>query len=97
MPVVQNAHDAAVGHVEANDAFWRPPLGVSLQPDDHWFAIHFAHRHSPGHRPALVVTEVGRVNQSTDETVCHAQASVDRDEFSEAVPITSIESLDAEM
>src|SRR5437667_9577184 len=30
------------GHVEANDAFRRPPLGVWLQPDDHWFAVHFA-------------------------------------------------------
>ena len=78
------------------------PFGVHLSVSrcslvSHWFAVHFAHRHSRRHRPALVVTEVGRVNQSTDETVCHAQASVDRDEFSEAVPITSIESLDAEM
>jgi len=32
-----------------------------------------------------VVTEVRRVDHSTDETICHAQASVGRDEFSLAL------------
>src|SRR5437667_197910 len=94
MPIVCNADNLAIRHIEANDSSWHPLVVFSLQHDDHRFTVHFARRHSPLHRPAFIVPEVWRVTEFPKEGVGYLQASIRADKFSHAIPVTMVESLD---
>ena len=96
MTVVRDARDLATRRDEAHDPFWHPTVYFLFEPEDHGFAVHFTQHHSPWHRPALVVPEVRRVDHSTGEPVGHTETSVGRNQVSEAIPVTAIESLDIE-
>jgi hypothetical protein len=67
-----------------------------MQPDDHWLAVYFAHRHSPLDRPAIVVSEVGRIAQLAEESVGYLQPGVGSDRFSHAFPVPLVETVNIE-
>src|SRR6266699_1769598 len=65
-----------------------------MEPDDHRFAIQFAYCHPPLQRPALVIPEVRKIAELAQEGVAHLKASIGSNEFSDAVPVALVETVD---
>jgi hypothetical protein len=60
-------------------------------------AVDVIHDEAPRLRPAMVIGEIGRLGEGAGETIRYLESSVDADQFTNSVPVLTIESIHIEL
>jgi hypothetical protein len=95
--VIHDANDSVIRDFETDEGSRRPPDPIPEVDDDRRFAIHAPQREAPRLRPAMVVGEIGGFGERTGETIRYLEPGVGADQFTNSVPVLTIESIYIEL